>query len=104
MKKIFLTIIGMLLTTCSPKIVMGDGVVIDNMGGKISMAQFDSVCVADTLPRRLSDWEFLELRRYKNTRRASLFSYTKKDGTIYKVLETMDDSVIMRKKKIKMYE
>jgi adenylate kinase family enzyme len=110
MKKIFTFIIGFGLLACSPKITTDGGegnignVMINAIDKKISMAQFDSLCIADTLPRKLAYWNFLGLKNYEDNERVLLFSYMKKDGTIYRVEETMDDSVKIRKRMIIMLD
>ena len=100
MKKIFLFLFGLIVLACSPKFTMYD----DGMDRKISMAQFDSMCVADTLPRNLGHWHFLELRYYKKKQRTALFMLIKENGIVYKAEETMDDSVKIMKKKIIILE
>jgi len=110
MKRIFAFIIGVCVVACSPKITTDGGeanignVMINTLNKKISMAQFDSLCVADTLPRNLGYWRFLDLKDYEDNKRVTLFSYMKKDGTVYRVEETMDDSVKITKRKIVVYE
>ena len=110
MKKIFLFLIGLSIIACSHKITTDGGeadignVMINAINKKVSMAQFDSICIADTLPRNLGYWHFLDLKSYEDNKRVSLFSYVKKDGTVYKVEETMDDSVKITKRKIEVYE
>ena len=110
MKKIFLFLFSLAILACSPKITTyggenryGNGMVKD-MDKKISMAQFDSMCVADTLPRNLGYWHFLELKSYEDNQRVALFMLIKKDGTVYRVEETMDDSVKIIKRKIIMID
>ena len=108
MKKIFAFIVGFIVLSCNPKIVNGiekSKIISTTMKGKYSMAQFDSMCVADSLPRNLGYWDFLGLKDYESHERASLFFYIKNLGTddvIYKVEETMDDSVKITKRL--MYE
>lgn len=104
MKKIFGFIFGFVLLSCTPKVIesveMGS-VMKHTMKGKYSMAQFDSMCIADTLPQSLSDWKFLGLRDYESYKRTSLFLYMKTNGkheVMYKVEETLDDSVKITKR------
>ena len=110
MKRIFAFIIGFGMLACSPKITTDGGeanignVMITAIDKKISMAQFDSLCIADTLPRKLGYWDFLGLKNYEDNQRVTLFSYMKKDGTVYRVEETMDDSVKIRKRMIILLE
>ena len=107
MKKIFVLILGFAMFGCNPKAIetieKGD-VMVNTMKGKYSMAQFDSMCVADTLPRSLAEWKFLGLKDYESNQRNSLFLYMKSNGrneSVYKVEQTMDDSVKITKRIIK---
>jgi hypothetical protein len=107
MKKIFGLILGFALLSCTPKITesveKGD-IMVNTMKGKYSMAQFDSMCVADTLPRTLTEWKFIRLVEYESHERNALFLYMKSNGryeVVYKVEETMDDSVKITKRIIK---
>ena len=107
MKKIFVFIIGVIAFSCSPKITDGGGeygnVMTNAINKKVSMAQFDSICIADTLPRNLGHWKFLGLKDYETTKRVSLFMYLKRSGkteSMYRVEETMDDSVKIIKRVI----
>ena len=107
MKKIFGLILGFALLSCTPKITesveKGD-IMVNTMKGKYSMAQFDSMCVADTLPRTLTEWKFTGLMEYESRDKHSLFLYMKTNGryeAVYKVEETMDDSVKITKRIIK---
>lgn len=104
MKKIFGFILCFIILSCSPKITesveKGD-IMVNTMKGKYTYAQFDSMCIADTLPQKLAEWKFLGLREYESRQRASLFLYMKSNGryeTVYKVEETMDDSVRITKR------
>ena len=107
MKKIFVFILGFVLLSCNPKVIekveKGD-IMINTMKGKYSYAQFDSMCVADTLPRELDEWKFLGLVDYETKGRHSLFLYMKSNGRneiVYKVEEMMNDSVKITKRIIK---
>jgi hypothetical protein len=108
MKKIFVFIVGCLALSCNPKMASSiekGKLIMTPMKGKYSMAQFDSMCVADSLPRNLGHWEFLGLKDYESHERTALFFYMKNIGTddiLYKVEETMDDSVKITKRL--MYE
>lgn len=108
MKKIFVFIVGCIALSCNPKMINGiekSKIISTPMKGKYSMAQFDSMCVADSLPRNLGYWDFLGLKDYETKQRTSLFFYIKNMGTddiLYKVEETMDDSVKITKRL--MYE
>lgn len=109
MKKIFAFIIGFGMLACSPKITTDGGeanignVMANVINKKMSMAQFDSLCNADTLPNNLGYWQFLGLKEYENNQRVSLFMYMKRNGgneAVYRVEETMDDSVKVIKRVI----
>ena len=105
MRKIFYVIFGLLILSCSPKVVpsieYGNGnMMINVMNGKYSLAQFDSMCIADTLPRKLYKWEFLGLNDYETAVNTYLFSIVK-GNRIYKVEDTMDDSVKIIKREIR---
>lgn len=108
MKKIFVFIVGFIALSCNPKVISGiekSKVIRTQMNGKYSMEQFDSMCVADSLPRNLGYWDYLGLKDYESNQRTALFFYMKNIGTddvLYKVEETMDDSVKIIKKL--MYE
>jgi hypothetical protein len=108
MKKLFYLFISLLILACTPKSIvdgnenMGNTILLD-FNGKISMAQFDSMCVADTLPKSLADWKFLGLKDYESNQRVSLFMYMKrnnKEEIMYRAEETMDDSVKIIKRLI----
>ena len=104
MKKIFGFIFGFILLSCTPKVIesVEMGSVMKNaMKGKYSMSQFDSMCIADTLPQNLSDWKFLGLKDYETCQKNALFLYMKTNGkheVMYKVEETLDDSVKITKR------
>ena len=88
-----------MILSCNPKIAdeieKGDKMMIV-LNTKYSTAQFDSMCVIDTLPRSLAYWTFLGLKTYEGKEKTSLFLYIKSNGrneTMYRAEETMDDSV-----------
>ena len=108
MKKLFYLFISLFILACTPKSIvdgnenMGNTMLL-NFNGKISMAQFDSMCVADTLPKSLMDWKFLGLKDYENNERVSLYVYMKrnsKEEIMYRAEDTMDDSVKIIKRLI----
>ena len=107
MKKIFAFILGFCILSCTPKIIETidkGNIMVNTMKGKYSYAQFDSMCVADTLPTNLGDWKFLGLMEYESRDKHSLFLYMKSNGkyeTVYKVEELMNDSVKITKRIIK---
>ena len=105
MKKIFYFIFGALLLSCTPKVVVNDNVFYGSsmyrtMNGKYSIAQFDSMCVADTLPNDLSKWMNLGVKDYETSEKVSLYSVYKKN-VVYKVEDTKDDSVKITKRIVK---
>ena len=76
---------------------------INTINKKLSIQQFDSMCVADKLPRNLTDWKFLGLQEYESNNRVSLFMYMKRGKlteTVYRAEDTMDDSVKIIKRVI----
>jgi len=104
MKRLVYLFITFLILSCNPKIsndnIFYGSVMFNAMNGKYSMAQFDSMCVADTLPRNMMDWEFLGLVDYESRQRVSLFSYYKKN-VVYRIEDTLDDSVKIIKRQVK---
>jgi len=106
MKKIFVFIIGLVVFSCTPKIT--DGVekgdyMFNAMNGKYSYAQFDSMCVADTLPSDLTMWKSIGFVDYETNAKNKLFLYMKSNGrneTMYKVEDTSDDSIKIIKRLI----
>jgi hypothetical protein len=107
MKKIFAFILGFCVLSCTPKVIEKidkGNIMVNVMKGKYSYAQFDSMCIADTLPRNLTDWKFLGLVEYETKDKHSLFLYMKSNGrneVVYKVEELMSDSVKITKRIIK---
>jgi len=99
MRKIFGLIIGLMVLSCTPKISEGvekGDKMVNTMKGKYSIAQFDSMCVADTLPRSLNEWKRLGVKDYESHQRTYLYLYMKINGrneSVYKVEDTSDDSV-----------
>lgn len=67
------------------------------MNGKYSMKQFDSMCVADTLPKDLSKWIKFGAKDYETSERILFYSVYKKN-CVYKVEDTKDDSVRITKR------
>jgi hypothetical protein len=108
MKKLFYLLFGFAILACAPKVINGGDEELGNImanaiNKKVSMAQFDSICIADTIPNKLSDWQFLGLKDYETNKRTSLFMYVKRSGkteSVYRVEETMDDSVKIIKRVI----
>jgi hypothetical protein len=99
MKKLFILLFGLMILSCNPKVIdnidKGDRM-LNTMNGKYSIAQFDSMCVADTLPRSLSEWKRLGVKDYESHQRTYLYLYMKINGrneSVYKVEDTSDDSV-----------
>ena len=110
MKNIFLILFCAIFFACSPKVITDGGennvgnVMMNSINKKMSIYQFDSLCIADTLPRSFEYWELLGLKEYEDKKAVSLFMYIKRSGTdesVYRVEETMDDSVKVIKRIIK---
>lgn len=71
------------------------------MNGKYSIEQFDSMCIADTIPNSLSLWEQVPLLEYETKNKVVLHLYMKELGkteSVYKVEKISDDSVKILKR------
>lgn len=110
MKKIFFTSLFLIfLMSCTTHKVINDNdgmgdIMMSVMKGKYSLEQFDSMCVADTIPNNLNEWQFIGLKDYETANRVSLFYYVKSKEAyeaVYKVEETMVDSIKINKRIIK---
>ncbi len=76
---------------------------IRTMNGAYSIEQFDSMCVADTLPFNLSLWEKTQILDYETKDRVTLYLYMKESGkteSVYKIEKISDDSVKILKRVI----
>ena len=107
MKKIIGLILGFLIISCTPKVIVTDPdkgeIMKRTMNGKYSIEQFDSMCVADTLPRDLSDWKITYLVDYETNEHIALYLYMKESGkteSVYKVEKIPNDSVKIIKRVI----
>ena len=105
MKNIFYFIVSFLILSCTPKVIVNDNVfygssMLRTMNGKYSIAQFDSMCVADTLPNDLSKWITMGVKDYETGEKVSLYSVYKKN-VVYRVEDTKDDSVKIIKRVVK---
>ncbi len=108
-KLLFTNLFLFLLMSCVTHKVISDdtekgNIMMTVMKGKYSLAQFDSMCIADTIPNNFMEWQFLGLKDYESTKRVCLFYYVKYKGVyeaVYKIEETMDDSVKINKRIIK---
>ena len=108
MKKLFYLFVSLFILACTPKSIIGGtenmgNTMLFNFNGKLSMKQFDSMCVADTLPRDFIEWKFLGLQDYESNKTVALFMYMKRNGkeeTMYRAENTMDDSVKIIKRLI----
>jgi hypothetical protein len=93
-----------LLMVCTPKVgednILTGNTMLRTMNGKYSYAQFDSMCVADTLPRCLCEWECLALKEHESGKIIALYGMMK-NATTYRVEETEDDSVKIVKREVK---
>ena len=97
MKSIFYFIALFFMLSCSEKVIVKDNVfngksIINTMNGKYSIAQFDSMCIADTLPNNLSEWIVLYTKDYETGEKIKLYS-TYKNNVVYKVENANDDSI-----------
>jgi len=108
MRKLLLFFI--FLTACSSKITTDGGeenignTMINVINKKLSITQFDSLCVADTLPSNLEYWRFLGVKDYESGEKVSLYMYLKFNGkneTTYRAEDTKDDSIKITKRLIK---
>ena len=108
-KLLFINLFLILLMSCTTHRVITDDtekgdIMITAMKGKYSLEQFDSMCASDTIPNNFMEWQFLGLKDYESTKRVCLFYYVKSKGAyeaVYKIEETMDDSVKINKRIIK---
>ena len=72
----------------------------NSMKGVYSKAQFDSMCVADTLPLNLFEWEMMWLKEYETGSEVTLYSIYKKN-VVYRVEKTANDSIKITKRQVK---
>ena len=107
MKKLLWLILSVLIVSCTPKIVVTDPVkgdtMIRTMNGNYSLAQFDSMCVADTIPTDLLKWQNLWVVDYETGSKITLYLYFKENGineSVYRVERVSDDSVKINKRVI----
>jgi hypothetical protein len=70
------------------------------MKGVYSKAQFDSMCIADTLPINLLEWEMMWLKEYETGSEVMLYSIYKKN-VVYRVEKTANDSIKITKRQVK---
>ena len=99
MKKLFILLFGLMILSCNPKVIdnidKGDKM-LNTMNGKYSIAQFDSMCLADTLTRSLGEWQRFGAKDYESHQKTYLYLYMKTSGrneSVYKVEDTNDDSL-----------
>lgn len=106
MKRLIFIFITFLIASCTPKYLLNemDGkgdLMFRPMNGKYSFEQFDSMCVADTLPRSLDAWNFMGLKDYETGDKIYLYSYMKengKDEVVYRIEKLKSDSVKITKR------
>ena len=93
---------------CTPNVILTDSnkdkadVMIRTMNGHYSIAQFDSLCLADTLPP-IDKWEMLGTRDHETKKVIKLYFFIKENNryeTVYKVEFLNDDSVKIIKREI----
>lgn len=93
MKRLIFIFITFLIASCTPKYLLNEmddkgDLMFRPMNGKYSNEQFDSMCVADTLPRSLNGWNFMGLKDYETNDKVYLYFYMKengKDEVVYKI-------------------
>lgn len=93
MKKLLFIFISFLIISCTPKYILNemDGkgdLMLRPMNGNYSIEQFDSMCVADTLPRSLDGWKFMGFKDYETNEKVYLYFYIKENGkneVVYKL-------------------
>jgi len=106
MKRLIFILIVFLVASCTPKYLLNE---MDNKGDlmfrpmneKYSIEQFDSMCVADTLPRSLDGWKFMGLKDYETNEKIYLYFYMKengKDEVVYRIEKFKSDSVKITKR------
>jgi hypothetical protein len=105
MKKLLYLVFCVFLISCAPKIVVNDNIfegesMFNSMKGVYSKAQFDSMCVADTLPLNLLEWEMMWLKEYETGSEVTLYSIYKKN-VVYRVEKTANDSIKITKRQVK---
>ncbi len=100
MKKIFLSLISVIVLSCTPRYFSyesekGD-TMLKTMNGKYSNEQFDSMCVADTLPRSILSWKYIDFKDYETNEKIGIYFFIKERGkteSVYKVEKINNDSV-----------
>ena len=105
MKKLFYLVFFAFLLSCTPKIVVNDNIfegesMFNSMKGVYSKAQFDSMCVADTLPIDLLEWEIMRLKEYESGEKVILYSIYRKN-IVYRVERITNDSIKIIKRQVK---
>lgn len=105
MKKLFYLVFFTFLISCAPKIVVNDNIfegesMLNSMKGVYSKTQFDSMCIADTLPINLLEWEMIWLKEYETGSEVTLYSIYKKN-VVYRVEKTANDSIKITKRQVK---
>lgn len=105
MKKLLYLVFFVFLISCAPKIVVNDNIfegesMFNSMKGVYSKAQFDSMCIADTLPINLLEWEMMWLKEYETGSEVMLYSIYKKN-VVYRVEKTANDSIKITKRQVK---
>ena len=104
MKKIFYLLFVFAILSCTPKVLQTNDVyygtsMVRSMNGNYSIGQFDSMCIADTLPVFLSEWESIYLKDFETSENICIYTITRKNNT-YKVEKINDDSVKIIKRSI----
>lgn len=105
MKKLFYLVFFTFMLSCAPKIVVNDNIfdgdsMFNSMKGTYSKVQFDSMCVADTLPIDLLEWEMMRLKEYESGEKVVLYSIYRKN-VVYRIERISNDSIKITKRQVK---
>ena len=105
MKKLFYLVFFAFMLSCAPKIVVNDNIfdgdsMFNSMKGTYSKAQFDSMCVTDTLPIDLLEWEMMRLKEYESGEKVVLYSIYRKN-VVYRIERISNDSIKITKRQVK---
>ena len=81
MKRLFYCFIVLFIAACTPKEIINGGsggnMMFNEMNGMYTIYQFDSMCVADTLPSDIRDWQTVSLKDYESNNKIVWFVYAK---------------------------
>lgn len=101
MKKVSQLLLTLLLFSCSNRTIdtSSSGILINQMNGKYSNIQLDSMCTYDKLPK-LEKWDKLYVKEYETKDNITIYVCSKNNST-YKVERINNDSVKIIKRVIK---